>query len=102
MTIAGRLKEIGIRKVLGASSGSITWMFNKEFLIITVVGILLAIPAGMWLMQDWLQQFAVREWPGALTIGLTILAGLALTVLLVSLQSLSASWINPVKTIKSE
>jgi putative ABC transport system permease protein len=102
MTIAGRLKEIGIRKVLGASSGSITWMFNKEFLTITVVGILLAIPAGMWLMQDWLQQFAVREWPGALTIGLTILAGLALTALLVSLQSLSASWINPVKTIKSE
>ncbi len=102
MTIAGRLKEIGIRKVLGASSGSITWMFNKEFLTITLVGILLAIPTGMWLMQDWLQQFAVREWPGLLTIGITILGGLALTALLVSLQSLSASWINPVKTIKSE
>ncbi|MBT0810433.1 ABC transporter permease [Litoribacter ruber] len=102
MTIAGRLKEIGIRKVLGASSGSITWMFNREFLTITIVGILLAIPAGMWLMQNWLQQFAVREWPGALTIGITILGGLALTALVVSLQSLSASWINPVKTIKSE
>ncbi len=102
MTIAGRLKEIGIRKVLGASSRSITWMFNKEFLTITLVGILLAIPTGMWLMHDWLQQFAVREWPGLLTIGITILGGLALTALLVSLQSLSASWINPVKTLKSE
>ncbi len=102
MTIAGRLREIGIRKVLGASTSSITWMFNKEFLVVTLLGILLAIPCGMWLMQDWLYQFAVREWPSPLTIGITVLSGILLTALLVSLQSLSASWINPVKTIKSE
>ncbi|MFC4875021.1 ABC transporter permease [Negadavirga shengliensis] len=102
MTVAGRLREVGIRKVLGASPSSITWLFNKEFLTITLVGILLAIPVAVWLMQGWLQQFAVREWPSVTTFALTIAGGIALTLVLVTLQALSASFINPVKTIKNE
>jgi putative ABC transport system permease protein len=102
MTIAGRVKEIGIRKVLGASATGITWMFNKEFLLVTITGVLLAIPTGMWLMQEWLKQFAVREWPGLETVALTLIGGIFLTVLMVTAQSLSAALVNPVKTLKSE
>ncbi len=102
MTIAGRVKEIGIRKVLGASPVTIAWMFNKEFIGVTLTGIFFAIPSGIWLMQNWMQQFAFKDWPGAGTFVLAIIFGLGLTALLVSLQSLSAALVNPVKTLKSE
>ncbi|UZD23961.1 ABC transporter permease [Algoriphagus halophytocola] len=102
LSIAGRTKEIGIRKVLGASSASISWMFNKEFLFITVAGVLIALPLSLYLMQNWIAQFAVKDWPSWLNFALLALGGVAFTLLIVSAQAFKATRMNPVKTLKDE
>ncbi|SFU17465.1 ABC-type transport system, involved in lipoprotein release, permease component [Algoriphagus locisalis] len=102
LSIAGRTKEIGIRKVLGASSWSISWMFNKEFLLITVVGVLVALPLSLYFMQSWIAQFAVKAWPSWLNFGVLGVAGIVFTLLIVSAQSFRATQMNPVKTLKDE
>lgn len=102
LSISGRTKEIGIRKVLGASSWSISWMFNKEFLIITLIGILIALPLSFYVMQSWIAQFAVKEWPSWLNFTLLAISGIGFTLLIVSAQSYYASQMNPVKTLKDE
>jgi putative ABC transport system permease protein len=102
LSIAGRTKEIGIRKVLGASSLSISWMFNKEFLMITLAGVLIGLPLSRLLMQDWIAQFAVRDWPSWISFVLLAIAGIGFTLGIVSAQSLRATQMNPVKTLKDE
>ncbi|MDO8965727.1 FtsX-like permease family protein [Algoriphagus sp.] len=102
LSIAGRTKEIGIRKVLGASSLSISWMFNKEFLFITLAGVLIALPLSWYLMQDWSAQFAVREWPSWISFIVLALAGIGFTLAIVSAQAFRATQMNPVTTLKDE
>lgn len=102
LSIAGRTKEIGIRKVLGASSLSISWMFNKEFLYITLIGVLVALPLSWYLMQDWIAQFAVKDWPSWISFLVLALAGIGFTLAIVSAQSFRATQMNPVKTLKDE
>ncbi len=102
LSIAGRTKEIGIRKVLGASSLSISWMFNKEFLAITLIGVLVALPLSWYLMQDWIAQFAVKDWPSWISFLVLALAGIGFTLVIVSAQSFRATQMNPVKTLKDE
>ncbi|MEB2786002.1 ABC transporter permease [Algoriphagus persicinus] len=102
LSIAGRTKEIGIRKVLGASSWSISWMFNKEFLVITFVGVLVALPLSLYFMQGWIEQFAVKEWPSWLNFTLLGFAGIIFTIAVVSAQSFRATQMNPVDTLKDE
>lgn len=102
LTIAGRTKEIGIRKVLGASGWSISWMFNREFLIITLIGVLVALPLSWYLMQDWIEQFAIKEWPSWLSFVLLALSGILFTTVIVSGQAFRATQMNPVKTLKDE
>ncbi|TDQ18498.1 putative ABC transport system permease protein [Algoriphagus boseongensis] len=102
LSIAGRTKEIGIRKVLGASGWSISWMFGKEYLVITALGLLVALPFSLYLMQGWVSQFAIKAWPSWLSFGLLSLGGIAFTLLIVYVQSLKASLSNPVNTLKDE
>ncbi len=102
LSIAGRTKEIGIRKVLGASSWSISWMFNKEFLLITLIGVLVAMPLSRYLMQGWIQQFAVKEWPSWMSFLTLTIAGIVFTLFIVFAQSYRATQMNPVKTLKDE
>ncbi|MFC5624966.1 FtsX-like permease family protein [Algoriphagus winogradskyi] len=102
LSIAGRTKEIGIRKVLGASSWSISWMFNKEFLIITIAGVLVGLPLSLYLMQTWIAQFAIKSWPSWLNFTVLGIAGILFTLLIVSAQSYRATQMNPVKTLKDE
>jgi len=102
LSIAGRTKEIGIRKVLGASSFSISWMFNKEFLMITIAGVLVGLPLSLYLMQTWIAQFAIKSWPSWLNFAVLGVAGIVFTLLIVSAQSYRATQMNPVKTLKDE
>ncbi|WP_111672257.1 ABC transporter permease [Algoriphagus litoralis] len=102
LSIAGRTKEIGIRKVLGASSLSISWMFSKEFLLITLAGVLIALPLSGYLMQDWISQFAVKEWPSWVSFLILGMVGIGFTLLIVSAQSFRATQMNPVDTLKDE
>lgn len=102
LAITGRMKEIGVRKVLGASAMHISVMFNREFLKITLLGVIAALPVSYWLMGQWLEKFKVKAAPVSGALLLTIFLGVLFTILIVSFQTVRASWVNPVKTLKEE
>ncbi|GAB3223282.1 ABC transporter permease [Spirosoma arcticum] len=99
---AQKTKEIGVRKVLGASVGSILWLFGKEFARLIAVAFVLAAPLAWYVMDGWLQAFEykITLGPGIflIAIGATVLVA-ALTV---SVQSVKAALMNPVKSLRSE
>ena len=97
-----RVKEIGVRKVLGASVVSVAVLLSREFLSLVVVAIALATPFAWYGMDRWLQDFEYRTtiaWPMVLLIG-----GVAIVVALltVSYQAVKAALMNPVKSLRSE
>lgn len=102
LSIASRLKEIGIRKVLGASTTQISLLFNKEFIKVTLVGIFLSIPITYWMMNEWLNQFIIKVPLGVGVFSLSLLAGVIFSIVIVSWQTISASWSNPVSTLKND
>lgn len=97
-----RTKEIGVRKVLGASVTSIVGLLSKDFLKLVLVAILIASPIAWWAMNQWLADFAYKiniEWwmfalAGLLAVGIALLT--------VSFQSIKAALMNPVKSLRSE
>lgn len=97
-----RYKEIGIRKVLGASVPDVSAMLTKDFLKLVVIALLFAFPIGWWTMNKWLQGFAYR-----ITISwwIFLLAGavaILIALVTVSLQAVKAAMANPVKSLRSE
>ena len=101
-TAEQRTKEIGVRKVLGASVTSIVALLSKDFLKLVLVAIVIASPVAWYIMNWWLQDFAykidISWWMFGLTGGLAV--GIAL--LTVSFQSIKAALMNPVKSLRSE
>ena len=97
-----RTKEIGVRKVLGASVASILGLVSKDFLRLVIISIVIACPIGGYLMQKWLQDFAYKTdiawWMFAGAGGLVIL----IAVLTVGFQSLKAALMNPVQSLRNE
>ncbi|MBS1557746.1 MAG: ABC transporter permease [Bacteroidetes bacterium] len=100
--VVTRLKEIGIRKVLGASMFSIIRMLTKEFVWLVVVANLLAAPVVWYVGGIWLQKFAYKMQLNPLFLVTTFLVAIALTILTVSIQSVKAAITNPVESLKSE
>jgi putative ABC transport system permease protein len=100
--IRQRVKEIGIRKVLGATTGSITVMLSKEFLKLIVIASLIAFPLTWYAMSKWLQDFAYRIdiqwWVFVLAAGIALLVA----TITISFQSIKAALANPVKSLRSE
>ncbi|RLD22250.1 MAG: hypothetical protein DRI71_07770 [Bacteroidetes bacterium] len=97
-----RVKEIGIRKVLGANISSILLLLFREYIVLIVLANLIAWPLGWYLSTEWLATFPYRT---SLTIGvflITIFGALIITLLTVSLQSMKAAVANPVKSLKDE
>ena len=101
-TAQKRQKEIGIRKVVGASANNIAVMLSKDFLKLTIIAVLIAFPLAWWAMNHWLQTFAYRIKIGA---GVFFIAGasvLVITLLTVSFQAIRAAVANPVKSLRNE
>ncbi len=97
-----RYKEIGIRKVLGASVGGIVAMLSKDFVRLVVIAMLIATPVAWWAMNKWLEEFTYRIHPGP---GVFFIAGgMAILIALatISFQSIKAAGANPAKSLRSE
>ncbi len=97
-----RMKEVGVRKVLGASVSSITLLFSKDFLFLVVVAFTVAAPLSWWAMHQWLQSFAYRIDIGLNVFALGIIITLVLTFLTVSYRSIKAAMVNPASIIRNE
>ena len=97
-----RMKEIGIRKVLGASVGSLTGLLAKDFIILVVLSICIASPIAWYLMNQWLKDFAYRIEIQWWIFALAGLIAVAVAFLTVSVQSVRSALANPVKSLRSE
>ncbi|RRB11515.1 ABC transporter permease [Larkinella knui] len=99
---AQKTKEIGVRKVLGASLGSILWLFGKEFAKLILVAFVVAAPVAWWVMGRWLQNFQYKIELGPGIFAIAMLTTLFVAACTVSFQSLKAALMNPVKSLRSE
>jgi putative ABC transport system permease protein len=101
-TTQQRIKEIGIRKVLGASMQQIITMLSKDFLKLVLIGSLIAFPLAWWGMHKWLEEFAyhvnIGWWVFAVAAGLAAFIALAT----ISFQAIKAAMSNPVKSLRTE
>nr|WP_067055880.1 ABC transporter permease [Mucilaginibacter sp. L294] len=97
-----RIKEIGVRKVLGASVFNLWRLMSTDFIILVSISLLIAIPMAYYLMHGWLQDYKYRAELSWWIFALTAVGAITITVLTVSYQSIKAALANPVKSLKTE
>jgi putative ABC transport system permease protein len=101
-TASLRTKEIGVRKVLGASVTSVVFLLSKDFTKLILIAFGIAAPLAWYLMNNWLEGFAYHVNPDVGTLMLAGLVALAIAWITVSYQSIKAAIANPVKSLRSE
>jgi putative ABC transport system permease protein len=97
-----RIKEIGVRKTLGASVSSIVALLSKDFLKLVAIAVLIASPLAWLAMNKWLQSFAYRIHISWTVFVITTLAALFIALFTISFQAIKAAMANPVKSMRSE
>jgi predicted permease len=97
-----RRKEIGVRKVLGASISNITTLLSKDFLKLVVVSCLVAFPLAWWVMHNWLQDYQYRITISWWIFPIAGIVAVLIAVLTISFQSIKAAVANPVKSLRTE
>lgn len=97
-----RIKEIGVRKVLGASVLNLWGLLSKDFVKLIVISLLIAIPVSYYFMQGWLQNYQYRSTITWWIFAATALGAILITLLTVSYQSIRAALANPVKSLRAE
>ncbi len=101
-TAERRIKEIGIRKVLGASVSGITTLLSKDFLQLVVISCIVSFPIAWWMMHSWLQNYKYRieiSWWIFLAAGIS---AILIALITISFQSIKAAIANPVKSLRTE
>ena len=101
-TAEQRTKELGIRKVLGASVPGLAGLLSREFLVLVVLSCLVAFPLAWWMMNNWLADYAYRTPIHWWVFAAAGIGALVIALLTVSFQALRAALANPVKTLRSE
>ena len=97
-----RLKEIGVRKVLGASATRIAALLSKDFLVLVLISFFIAVPVAWWMMSKWLQNYPYHAGLSWWIFGITGTGILLLAAATVSFQAIKAALANPVKSLRSE
>jgi ABC-type antimicrobial peptide transport system permease subunit len=101
-TASQRVKEIGVRKVLGASIGSLFTLLSKEFLLLVGIAFAIAAPLGWWAMDNWLNNFAYRAPIQWWVFAVSGLLAMMIAMGTVCFQALKSANANPVKSLRSE
>ncbi|MBO3699507.1 ABC transporter permease [Roseivirga sp. E12] len=101
-TAQQKVKEIGIRKVLGASAFGVVFLLSKDFVKLVSISFVIAAPAAYFLMDGWLKDFAERVNVGAATFLIAAGVSLSIAVLTISYQSIKAAFTNPIKALRYE
>ncbi len=102
LSIHKKVKEIGIRKVLGASVPNIMMLFVKDFALVIIMAALVACPIAYWIMNKWLNNYASHITVSSMPFVLAVVALGAVTLLLIGLQTIKTALENPVKSLRTE
>jgi ABC-type antimicrobial peptide transport system permease subunit len=97
-----RTKEVGIRKVLGASAQNIVYLLSKEFTVLIMIAFVVAAPVGYYVMHQWLQNYSYRIQLGASIFLLAIISSIVIAWITVAHRALRAAMANPVKSLRME
>jgi putative ABC transport system permease protein len=101
-TAEQRTKEIGIRKVLGASVMNIVGLLSKNFLMMVFIASLIAFPVAWWAMNNWLEDFPYRINISWWVFGITAVVAVTIALITISFQAIKAATTNPVKSLRTE
>ena len=102
LAVVNRTKEIGIRKVLGASTSTITGLISKDFLKLVMIAFIIAAPLAWWFMNKWLQDYPYRIHIQWLVFVITGMAIIIMAFITVSFQAIKAAIANPVESLRTE
>jgi ABC-type antimicrobial peptide transport system permease subunit len=97
-----RIKEVGIRKVLGATAGNIVYLFSKEFIILIVIAFAIATPLAWYYMNQWLQNYAYRINISWWLFAAGGIVAIVIALATISFQAVKAAVANPVKNLRTE
>jgi ABC-type antimicrobial peptide transport system permease subunit len=97
-----RIKEIGVRKVLGASVFNLWRLLSKDFLLLVIIALIIAVPLSYYFMHNWLQNYEYRTQLAWWIFAVAGIAAFLITLLTVSFQAIRAALMNPVKSLRTE
>jgi ABC-type antimicrobial peptide transport system permease subunit len=101
-TAEQRVKEIGVRKVLGASVFNLWKLLSKDFVVLVLIACVIAIPVAWYAMNEWLKNYQYKISIGWGTFILVVALSIAITLVTVSFQSIKAAFANPAKSLRTE
>jgi ABC-type antimicrobial peptide transport system permease subunit len=101
-TAEQRTKEIGIRKVLGASVSQVWLMLSKDFIVLVLISCVIASPIALYFLQGWLEKYSYRINIGVSVFVWAALVAVVITLVTISFQSIKAALMNPVKSLRTE
>jgi putative ABC transport system permease protein len=97
-----RTKEIGIRKVFGANQNTILGLISKDFLILVLIGIVIAVPVAYYFMHNWLENYVYRMKIGVPLFVVAALLTIVITFITISYKAYQAAIMNPASALKTE